>query len=344
MPCAQNRFLVACLGLLALFLSTLDGYDFSYCEGYYKRASHPGSVSLFWKGGQVSFAYGKPARGAKILKADPFIGFYLLKTPPTEFAYNLLDIDEHAYTHPLASVSTHHAIRGQIVKRQEGFLDFAKFSAPVAANGVVSNICYQIYGVGTGGGFIEARYIKRFLRQKSPYYGDIGVRVRQRGGVVVQSVDPFFRNNPFLEQDKITNINGHNINNVREFEWVVSNLPYQERASVQVLRGGHYKTLSVRVDRRYGGFLLPDSFLERFGIRLSPHFVIQAINKSRPHDFRLLHVGDKIMWINRKPIAPAGASFSAKLAALRRALSHSYMQGGIEMLILRNGFEFYVHL
>ncbi|BCZ18564.1 PDZ domain-containing protein [Helicobacter sp. NHP19-012] len=344
MPHARKRFLLAFLGLLALFLNALQGYDFSHCEGYYKRASHSGSVSLFWKGGQVSFAHGKLPKGAKILKADPFIGFYLLKTPPTEFAYNLLDIDERAYTHPLASISTDRATPGRIVKRQEGFLDFAKFSTPVAANGVVSNICYQIYGVGVGGGFIEARYIKRFLRQKSPYYGDIGVRVRQRGGVVVESIDPFFPNNPFLEQDKITNINGRNINNVREFEWVVSNLAYQERASVQVLRGGRLRALQVRVDKRYGGFLLPDSFLERFGIRLSPHFVIQTINKSRPHDFKLLHVGDKLVWINRRPIAPAGVSFSAKLAALRRALSHAYMQGRIEMLVLRNGFEFYVRL
>ncbi|BEG58083.1 hypothetical protein NHP21005_17710 [Helicobacter sp. NHP21005] len=161
---------------------------------------------------------------------------------------------------------------------------------------------------------------------------------------MVENVDPFFKDNPFLEQDKITNINGRAINNMREFEWVVSNLAYQERARVQVLRGGHYKTLSVRVDRRYGGFLLPDSFLERFGIRLSPHFVIQAINKSRPRAFKVLHVGDKLVWINRKPIAPTGTSFSTKLAALRHALSHAYMQGHIEMLVLRNGFEFYVRL
>ncbi|BCZ16915.1 PDZ domain-containing protein [Helicobacter sp. NHP19-003] len=329
---------------MGLFLSALKGYDFSHCQAYYKRASHPGSVSLFWKDGAVSFAHGKIPKGAKILKADPFIGFYLLKTPPTEFAYSLLDIDEHAYTHPLASVSAHQATRGQIVRRQEGFLDYARFSVPVAANGVVSNICYQIYGVGVGGGFIEARYIKRFLRQSTPYYGDIGVRVHQRGGVVVESVDPFFANNPFLEGDKITNINGRNIDSVRDFEWIVSNLAYQKRARVQVLRRGRYKTLGVSVDRRYGGFLLPDSFLERFGVKLNAHFVIQALAKNRPKAIKVLHVGDKLVWINRRPIAPAGASFSAKLSALRRALSHGYMQGGIELLVLRNGFEFYVRL
>ncbi|GLH57414.1 DUF7488 domain-containing protein [Helicobacter ailurogastricus] len=327
-----------------LAFGALKGYDFSHCQGYYKRASHAGSVSLFWKDRQVSFAHGKLAKGAKVLKADPFIGFYVLKTPPTEFAYNLLDIDEHAYTHPLASVSADKATPGHIVKRQGGFLDYAQFSTPVALNGVVSNICYQIYGVGVGEGFIEARYIKRFLRQSTPYYGDIGVRVRQRGGVVVESVDPFFQNNPFLEQDKITNIDGRAINNVKEFEWVVSNLAYQERASVQVLRGGRYKTLSVRVDKRYGGFLLPDSFLERFGVKLNGHFVIQTLNKNRPRDFKLLQVGDKLVWINRKPIAPASASFAQKLAALRHALSHAYMQGRIELLVLRNGFEFYVRL
>ncbi|WP_205435941.1 DUF7488 domain-containing protein [Helicobacter suis] len=331
---------------LLLWASFLYAYDFSHCQKYYDLASRPGSVSLFWEGKQVAFVHGSVPKGVKILKADPFVGFYLIKVPPTKFAYNLLDIDEQAYKHPLASIGSHDARPGSILARQRGFLIYARFSAPMPANAVVSNICYQIYGIGVGNkenAFIESRYIKRFLSQNSPYYGDIGVRVKEQGGVMVESVDPFFTNNPFLEKDVITKINNQPITSTGHFEWLVSNLPFKRVISVQIRRKGQLQTLTVRVDKRYGGFLLPDSFLERF-IKINAHFVITALHKNRPQALRNLHLGDQILWINRKPIASSSANFTQKLRALRQAFSHAYMQGRIEMLILRKGFEFYVRL
>ncbi len=279
-----------------------------------------------------------PPKGVKILKHDPFIGFYLIQAPKTQFAYHLLDIDAQARKRPLAAINAH-AKSGSILERQQGFLHFARFSAPLGLNGVVSNICYQIYGVGVGAHeFIETKYLKRFLRQKSPYYGDIGVRVG--AGLVVQSVDPFFQHNPFLEHDVIMRINNQSIRNAHEFEWIVSNLAYQSHARVTIKRGHALKTFVVRVDKRHGGFLLPDTFLERFGIAVNDDLVITKATHLTP-PLNKLHVGDRLVWINRKPIIKRGQSVHV---ALQKALSKAFMQGQIEMLIMRKGFEFYVRL
>ncbi|WP_235853055.1 DUF7488 domain-containing protein [Helicobacter labacensis] len=327
------------IGLLLALATPLIAYDFSQCAQYHRLASHEHGVSLFWDHKQVSFLHSRiPPKGVKILKADPFIGFYLIQAPKTRFAYHLLDIDAQATKRPLASVSAQ-ARAGSILHRQTGFLHFARFSKPMPINAVVSNICYQIYGVGVGGhDFIESRYLKRFLKQKSPYYGDIGVRVR--AGAVVQSVDPFFKHNPFLERDVITRINNQPIRNAQDFEWVVSNLAYQSRARITIKRGNALKTFVVRVDKRHGGFLLPDTFLERFGITLNHKLIITKATHLAP-PLNQLQVGDQLVWINKRPIVKPGQS---PRVALQRALSEAFMQGRIEMLILRNGFEFYVRL
>lgn len=334
---------------LFLSLGTLHAYNFSHCQKYYQLASHSSSVSLFWKKEQVAFLRTlTPPRGVRILKRDPFIGFYLIKLPRTKFAYHLLDIDANAFKYPMASISKNHARVGTITKRQERFLGHANFSVPIAPNGVVGNICYQIYGIGIKSpnrhAFIESKYIKRFLSQSSPYYGDIGVRVRQVGTMVVERVDPFFANNPFLEGDVILRINNQPIGNSARFEWVVSNLAYKSIAHVAIRRKGVLKTLRVRVDRRHGGFLLPDTFLERFGIRLDNDLVITARLARIPAPLNTLRVGDQLVWINKRPIAPRRASHTYKLRALQKALSHAYMQGQIELLLLRRGLEFYIRL
>ncbi|GMB93275.1 PDZ domain-containing protein [Helicobacter bizzozeronii] len=338
-----------CLGLWLLLIGVIHAYDFSHCQKYYQLASHSNSVSLFWQRGQVSFLHSlTPPKGVRILKKDPFIGFYLVQAPYTKFAYHLLDISPEAFKYPMASVSKAYARVGTITKRQERFLGHARFSTPIAPNGVVGNICYQIYGVGFKSkdphAFIESKYIKRFLSQNAPYYGDIGVRVRSHGALVVELVDPFFKNNPFLEGDVITHINNQAIPNSARFEWVVSNLAYQSEARVTIKRRGVPQILHVRVDKRHGGFLLPDTFLERFGVVLDSDLVITARATRLPAPLNTLKVGDQLVWINHKPIAPKRASHAHKLHALQEALSHAHMQGRIELLLLRRGLEFYIRL
>ncbi|PAF46656.1 hypothetical protein BKH46_06720 [Helicobacter sp. 12S02634-8] len=343
-----------CLRVLfvALVISSSFGYDFSYCAQYYQKASTPlaggyRTVSIASGGAVVSVLFAPlPPQGLKILKADPFIGLYLVQTPLTPYAYHLLPIDGRIKGRELSALTPTTYAQGKILNAQKGFTHYAKFSAPIARNGVVGNICYQIYGIGVGGEyFIDKPYLERFLHQKTPYYGDIGIRVVPREGqLVVYQIDPFFKQNPFLPGDILTSINDKKLRSYQEFEWISSNLAYGKPASIEIIRNGKPIKVQVLTDRRYGGFLLPDTFLERFGVRLDKELVVTHIDTSMPNA-KIFKPQDRLVWINKKPILQADDDTKSKAEeALREALSQAGVEKNIEILIMRDGLEFYLKL
>ncbi|RVZ89400.1 PDZ domain-containing protein, partial [Helicobacter pylori] len=95
--------------------------------------------------------------------------------------------------------------------------------------------------------------------------------------LVVVQFDPFFPKNPFLKNDEILAINHQKIHSLAEFEWVVSNLKYQSLVKVKIKRNHKIKEVTLKVNKRYGGFLLKDTFLERYGIALDERFIITKI-------------------------------------------------------------------
>ncbi|PAF42071.1 PDZ domain-containing protein [Helicobacter sp. 11S03491-1] len=328
------------------------GYDFSHCMKYYDIASTPlkntYSISLKTPKKNVSLLFSLlPPQGVKVLKRDPFVGLYLIETKETKYAYHLLDIDGYARSKELAAIGSKTSAKGKILKSQSGFIHYAQFSTPIPINGVVSNICYQIYGIGVGGKyFIDKKYIDRFLRQNSPYYGDIGIRVSQENkSIIVVQVDPFFKENPFLPNDKIISIDNQAIVTPEQFEWNVSNLAYHKNVEVDVIRNGKHQKLKVIADKRYGGFLLPDTFLERFGIKLNQKLEITEIDKSTPLRLPQFQVGDRIVWINHEAIIKPNDDSEEKIEnSLRSAFSQAGIKGTIEVLIDRDGLEFYIKL
>ncbi|PAF47689.1 hypothetical protein BKH41_07310 [Helicobacter sp. 12S02232-10] len=338
--------------LIFWIVSGVFGYDFSYCVKYYDEAtiSQGGqhAVSIKTSKGNVSLLFSpSPPIGVKILKADPFVGLYLIETRPPKYAYHISKIDDYAKKKELSSIASKVSSKGRIIKAQSGFTHYAQFSVPVLRNGVVGNICYQIYGIGVGGKyFIDKTYLDRFLNQKSPYYGDIGVRVVQRDKyVIVRQVDPFFEHNPFLPGDVILSVNGKALNSYADFEWVVSNLPYKKPAEILLIRNNQKKKIKVLTDKRYGGFLLSDTFLERFGIWLDQNLTITRIDENPSKKLDSFRVGDKIIWIDKKPVLKeSDDSFAKADDSLRSALSKAGLKKNIEVLIMRNGLEFYLKL
>ncbi len=142
---------------------------------------------------------------------------------------------------------------------------------------------------------------------------------------------PFSLKNPFLKNDEILAINHQKIHSLAEFEWVVSNLKYQSLVKVGIKRNHKIKEITLKVNKRYGGFLLKDTFLERYGIALDERFIITKIGTHLPKGLDFLKLGDRILWVNRKNMA-------SNPKALREALSAPK----IELLVLRKGFEFYI--
>ncbi|WP_033760128.1 PDZ domain-containing protein [Helicobacter pylori] len=323
--------------VLVFFVNGLGAYDFKHCQAFFQKASlQKGGVALKELPKGVYLYYSKTyPKHAKVIKSDPFIGLYLLQSAPSDYAYTLRDLDKDALTRPMASVGANQAKEARLLSLQKGYDRYARIAQEIQKNGVISNICYQMLGLGVGGnGFIETKFIKRFLSQQEPYYGDIGVRIEDKNKrLVVVQFDPFFPKNPFLKNDEILAINDQKIHSLAEFEWVVSNLKYQSLAKVKIKRNHKIKEVTLQVNKRYGGFLLKDTFLERYHIALNERFIITQIGSHLPKGLDFLKLGDRILWVNRKDVA-----FKPK--ALREALSAPK----IELLVWRKGFEFYIKI
>lgn len=284
---------------------TEEKIDYAHCASYYREASlnlGKGLYAIKLKNGAI-IGYSSTKPNLKnLLKYDPFVGLFQVKgRVDTRYAYELSDIDDYALTRELASTGIKGAKPGRFQMHQTGFLQYAKFSVPTQQNGVISNICYKIYGLGVGGnGFIEKSYIDRFLGQKKPYYGDIGVRFDtasiDEATFIVQFADPFFPSNPFKRGDILISINDVAPKDWGELELLISNLMPNENVKVKIKRGNQIKNIEVKAMQRYGGMLLADSFLERFDLKISNDLVVQKVPGKGP--FSKLKKGDRILFIN----------------------------------------------
>lgn len=350
------RFLILSL----ISFKFLISYDFSFCQKYYRDASIQIAqtrailVEYEQKKFFVSF-FKTPPKNLKLLKSDPFVGLYIIDLPiKNKQSYILMPIDSKARSLNMASIDTKSVQKGIILESQKGFLDYARFSGKVPNNGVVSNICYQIYGIGIENDrFIDSKYLTRFLSQDTPYYGDLGIRLYPQDSkqktLKVRYVDPFFPNVPFLKEDEILSINNKTFKNQNEFEWFVSNLPQDSVAKVAIKRTQKKKTqtlsFNVVVQKRYGGFLLPDIFFERIGIKLNNDLQIIATDPSKHSLQQGLLVGDDLLWINGERIFNYTKQDPAVIQArIREILTQAVSIGKLEVLISRDGFQFTINL
>ncbi|WP_237416261.1 DUF7488 domain-containing protein [Helicobacter saguini] len=301
--------------------------DFSHCATFYKQASVNLGNNLYAirlkNGAVVGYNPTRPVVKG-LAKYDPFVGlFEIRESIGSKYAYEMADIDDYALSQELASTGIKGAKVGRFEEHQKGFLIPAKFSVPTQKNGVISNICYRIYGLSVGGnGFIEKRYIDRFLSQDKPYYGDIGVRFQEvdteNATFVVQFADPFFPNNPFKRGDVLISINDSAPKDWGDLEWKIANLEQGEEADIKIRRGEVLKNMVVKVGRRYGGMLLPDSFLERFNFDISSDFVVQKSPSQGA--FSKLRKGDKILFINNIDLRQLRVANTAQKNELLREL------------------------
>lgn len=331
-------------------------YDYSSCKKYYKIASNPSNqtrlINIEYKKQKLSIGFFKEKpKEDRIIKEDPFIGLYAFApSGKGEQNYLIREIDERAMKLNMASIAYNYAEQGIVIEAQKGYLEYGRFTAPTKLNGVISNICYQIYGLGMGENlFIDGRYLFRFLEQKEPYYGDIGIRLYppnpEEKSLKVQYVDPFFPNVPFIKDDEILSINDYKFKDYYDFEWFVTNLPENSKALVEIRRGESIEKFEVQVSRRYGGFLLPDRFFERLGITLDDNLTITNTDPNLQGLQQGLLEGDTILWINNQKILSEETQGTQKVAErLRYLLTQAVSLGKLDVLISRGGFQFTLNL
>lgn len=330
-------------------ISLSFGMDFSFCKDRYQETTltfrDTRAIPIVFKDKIYYVIYSKsPIIAKEVIKSDPFVGLYLLDVKRPSKGYTLKEIEAMPDDIEVAIIGSEKIQKTKILQEQKGFINYAKTNDVIEPNEIVSNICYQIYGIGTKEGFVDKKYLERFLSQDEVYYGDIGVRLKDNSNQISQ-IDPFFANNPFKPEDVIIQINGKKTS-AENLQWIIANLDYQSRAKITILRYEDskevQKTFEVEVEKLFGGFLLQDTFFESQGIKIDRELVIRRISKNLYNGLENLQRGDQILWVNKhNPKKMQGDIFFN----LRQTLSDAYSKEGfIELLISRNGLQFSIKI
>lgn len=242
--------------------------------------------------------YAKYPPNAKVIKYDPFLSLYLVE-------------DRKKFKHPFkinnhlslgaASVCNKTAIEGRIQERQVGLNSFATFNEKVVTPSLLLNSCCALEGIITPQGIIEKAYIERFLKSKKIVYGDIGIRViDQNKKVIINRVNKFIKENPFLEGDIIVSMNEKIVYSSATLMKKILFSRIGTKHNIKIKRGSNYLTFKVNTKKRYGGGYISDTFLEEKGIYFSRNLTIVKIaNEFEGYE---LKIGDRLKQVNGKVV------------------------------------------
>jgi len=267
---------------------------------------------------------------AKIIKHDPFLNLYLIEDRRS-FKYPFIINMNSAMG--IASVNKKMSIEGRIAKLQVGLNSLATFSEALTAPALVLNSCCALEGIVTPRGIIEKDYLQRFIQSKSTSYGDIGIRVfDNNANVIVKRVNPFIEKNPFKKDDIIISMDGLKVKNSAEFMKKILFAKLDSSHKIRIQRGSKKITYFVKIDKRYGGGYVSDTFLEQIGIHLSENLTILRL--SDKYINYGIKVGDKLMQVNAKSVSNYD-DIARYVGKFKKPAT---------ILLQRDGFQFFVNI
>lgn len=380
---AQFAFFALC-ALGVANLATLNAYNFSKCKEFYLNTSQIFSLEISANGaystkeirafhigdGKYLAFVGEgidSITNENILFYDRFVGLALFSGKKMTPKYDLLPITKSVQSLPLAGITSDSIIQGKIMNTQKSLKNKAQFSRQIPPNAILSDICYQSYGISVGANqFIDKNYITRFLTEKGTrIYSDIGFEIEtQKSALIVKSINPFveFRfvrivdsstnqanranntnqanlanrkntDNPtesLRVGDEILAINGISVKNEYEFFDIASTLEIGKRATIRVLRGNIIMEFSFMPLKRERGFDESGTLLDFFGIVVDERlFVIRA-----PID-SIFKKGDRILRLNQIIVSNKVELNSAIWRVLLSKKNFSF-------LLTRKDFEFFI--
>ena len=259
----------------------------------------------------------------KIVKFDKFLGLYLVEGLKG-FRYPF-KINMHAPS-GMAVVNGKTAIEGKIVHAQIGLNTLAKFSEPSFVPSFLSSSCCNLEGLVTPEGIIQKEYLSHFINAKDTDYADIGIRIDEKRCVI--ATDPFLKNNPFKLSDVITEFDGKKVSSASLLMQTILFSKIGTTHKIQVLREGKICEYAVKTNKRVGGGLVSDTFLEQKGFYFNKDLSLRSV------DGYGLHVGDKLLSINGNKLS--------SLDDIPTAIGTKI--DDMIFLFQREGFQFFVHI
>ncbi|MDR0665419.1 MAG: PDZ domain-containing protein [Helicobacteraceae bacterium] len=202
----------------------------------------------------------------------------------------------------------------------------ARVAARSQSASLLTAPCYAVVGVSTLGAIIESDFIERFIASEAPFYwGDLGFRLEDFN---VSSVDPFITNNPFKRGDRIKALGGAVYETPEKLARAILFLRPNDETNISIERGGEEITLSAKVSKRLGGFLVADTFLERFGLVFNRDLFVRSVDNNRLS----VRAGDRLVSVNGEIV---------KTSAEARGILTGH-SGAVRLLMQRGDFQFFI--
>jgi hypothetical protein len=274
--------------------------------------------------------YSKDIPNATILKSNPFLSLYLIKSKKT-FKYPFT-LNTHLALGN-AAVNERFAIEGKITSPQIGLNKFAHFNEPPFVPSLLLNSCCNLEGIITPKGIIQKEYLLHFINAKDTRYSDIGIRVEEtKQGIRVRYVDPFLQDNPFHVDDIILLFDDKKVANSAALMQKILFASVDALHRVRIRREGEIMNLSITSGQRYGGGFLSDTFLEQKGLFFNERLEIVSLDTTKVKNG--LHRGDQLLQVNGIRVH----NQEDVLSALSKASKEK------NFLFQRDSFQFFVQI
>ena len=285
----------------------------------------------------IAVAYSEVKPKVPFIKYDPFLNLYLFKSKKTLHPVRLKSTNTLKLGEWIAGMDDSSLYAGNFAKSGDVLDSFYLQNAKLEKNSIISCLCCEVYGLGVGAGsFIGSEYIKRFINTKDVYYGDVGARFAKHGkDFVVTKLDPFYPNQLLQVGDKILKINGKKNISLKKLNQSILFAKPKSIVTFEFQRANHILKRSMPVRSRMGGGYRSDSFLEKKGIFFDKNMKITKINKESFGALNGLHVGDKLLQIDKQKIQTSDD--------VKRYLSQ-VKNRHVQLLFDRKDFQFFVKL
>ena len=265
-----------------------------------------------------------------IIKYDQFLSLYLIEDKkgfayPFRFARNSSNV--------VGAINNTRIIKGRVTEPQMGLTTLGSFSDASVKVALLSSGCCDIDGFVTPDGVIEREYLEHFLQSKSNSYSDVGIRVKQdEQYIIVTAVDPYVKENPFLEDDCIVKIDGKKVKNAAALMQKILFSKEGVTHKFQVKRGKKIVNIVQKTQKRFGGGYVSDTFLERFGIYVDEE--LKIVRLSENYKGSALKVCDTLIQIDDK-----------RVHNQQEVMQTISRQGKVtSLLIQRDNFQFFVKI
>ncbi|WP_457596801.1 PDZ domain-containing protein [Hydrogenimonas sp.] len=317
-------------GLASLFLALLPAFA---AGGESCFRFFPGSVLSF--DGHTAYAVAKgrfvflhPPKNHPIVTHDPLTGLYLFKA----------DVKRPLYlsskTHPLYFCPAKGKVRVRARRLPLALRPGLIAPVPKREGALFTECCKLVGVVRSDGSWYGKAAIEKLLKGDT-YHGDAGVRFAStKEGVRIAAVDPF-ADTGMRRGDRVRRVDGKRATLAGLLERMDTCRP-NRRLKLLISRDGREYERSLTCFRRMGGGVVPDTFLERFGLRFDEELRISWLDERGDAYRRGLRVGDRLVWIDGRPVANPDA--------LRQRLT-DYAEAKklpSRMLWEREGFQFFL--